>query len=233
MAAMKRLWIKLYIEILDDAKMGRLPDWLWRRAVELFLIAGENGDDGILPPEDDLVWRLRLDRSGLLNALRALQELGIVKEAEPEHWIVCNFKERQYSESYERVKRYRNRYSNEESNADETRKESPLLSSSSTSDSREEEVQEEGKVFQVYAEHIGELDSRIRDELGDLIDEYSAEWVITALEKSSERGKRSLPYAKGCLRGWKKDGLVHPPNGRAKGTGKTTDQVVQEVAGQL
>jgi hypothetical protein len=29
-------WIKLYLEILDDPKMGKLPDWCWRRAIELF-----------------------------------------------------------------------------------------------------------------------------------------------------------------------------------------------------
>ncbi len=33
-----RIWVKLYIEALDDAKMGRLPDHIWRRAVELFLL---------------------------------------------------------------------------------------------------------------------------------------------------------------------------------------------------
>jgi hypothetical protein len=44
-----RFWIKLYLEILDDPKMGRLPDHLWRRAVELFLLAGRAGNDGALP----------------------------------------------------------------------------------------------------------------------------------------------------------------------------------------
>jgi hypothetical protein len=56
---MKRIWIKLYLEILNDSKMGKLPDWLWRRAIELFLLAGENGDDGLLRPVPDLAWRLR------------------------------------------------------------------------------------------------------------------------------------------------------------------------------
>ena len=56
----KRFWIKLYLEILDDPKMGLLPDWLWRRAIELFLLAGENGNDGLLQPVTDLAWRLRV-----------------------------------------------------------------------------------------------------------------------------------------------------------------------------
>ena len=36
-----KFWIKLYHEILDDPKMGRMPDRLWRRTIELFLLAGE------------------------------------------------------------------------------------------------------------------------------------------------------------------------------------------------
>jgi hypothetical protein len=53
-----RFWIKLYLEILDDPKMGQLPDGLWRSAIELFLLAGENGNDGLLQPVTDLAWRL-------------------------------------------------------------------------------------------------------------------------------------------------------------------------------
>ena len=56
----KRFWIKLYIEILDDPKMGRLGDDLWRRAAELFLLAGKEGNDGALPPIDEMAWTLRL-----------------------------------------------------------------------------------------------------------------------------------------------------------------------------
>ena len=63
-----RYWIKLYHEILDDPKMGRLPDALFRRAIELFLIAGENGRDGGLPALADIAWRLRADEIELDGA---------------------------------------------------------------------------------------------------------------------------------------------------------------------
>ena len=43
-----KYWIKLYYEILDDPKLGKLTDWLFRRAIELFLLAGENDNDGLL-----------------------------------------------------------------------------------------------------------------------------------------------------------------------------------------
>lgn len=44
-----KYWIKLYHEILDDHKMGRLPDRLWRRVIELILLAGEQDDEGLHP----------------------------------------------------------------------------------------------------------------------------------------------------------------------------------------
>ena len=105
---MKRFWIKLYIEILDDPKMGQLPDWLWRRAIELFLLAGENGNDGLLQPVTDLAWRLRTSLQKLTESLVALSEVGVVHET-PQGWLVTNFKKRQYSESMERTRRYRTR----------------------------------------------------------------------------------------------------------------------------
>jgi len=46
----KKIWIKLFIEMLDDPKMGRLQNHLWRRAVELLLFAGREGNDGALLP---------------------------------------------------------------------------------------------------------------------------------------------------------------------------------------
>ena len=54
-----KYWIKLYHEVLDDPKMGRLPDRLWRRTVELFLMAGDNDEGGYLPDTEDIAWRLR------------------------------------------------------------------------------------------------------------------------------------------------------------------------------
>lgn len=116
---MKRVWIKLYLEILDDAEFGELPEFMKWRAVELFLIAGENGDDGLLPPVARLAWRIRLDEVKIAETLSALSQVGVVHET-PQGWMVTNFKKRQYSESYERVKRYRNAHCNEKETDNES-----------------------------------------------------------------------------------------------------------------
>jgi hypothetical protein len=137
----KRFWIKLYMEILDDATFGTLPEFIKWRAIELFLVAGENGNDGLLPPVARLAWRLRLEEVKIAETLSALTEVGVVHET-PQGWVVTHFKERQYSESYERMKRYRER--NKERNSDAacddgvTDDESISISnSSSVSDSEE------------------------------------------------------------------------------------------------
>jgi hypothetical protein len=104
-----RYWIKLYIEILDDPKMGRITDYLWRRAIELFLLAGENRNDGLLQPVADMAWRLRVDENRLLENLLALSEAGVVHET-PEGWVVTNFCKRQAVETNaERQAKYRAR----------------------------------------------------------------------------------------------------------------------------
>jgi hypothetical protein len=131
----KKIWIKLYLEILDDDKIGMLSEYLKWRAIELFLVAGENGNDGLLPPVRRLAWRLRLDEVKIAETLSALTQVGVVHET-PQGWMVTNFRKRQYSDSYERVKRYRERYSNAECNAPVTKDES-IYYSSSVSDSEE------------------------------------------------------------------------------------------------
>ncbi len=124
-------WIKLYVELLDDEKLGTLPEFMKWRAVELFLVAGEKRNDGLLPPVERLAWRLRLSDPKIEETLAALAEIGVVHET-PQGWMVTHFKERQYSESYERVRRFRERYRNGGGNAEVAAEES---TSSSASDS--------------------------------------------------------------------------------------------------
>lgn len=128
-------WIKLYDEILDDPKMGRMPDWLWRRAIELFLLAGRNRNDGQLQPVPDMAYTLRTSEEKLTESLRALSEVGVVHEAQPGQWVVTHFAKRQERISNtDRVRDYRKR----QRNADETERftdETRSSISSSSSDS--------------------------------------------------------------------------------------------------
>ena len=102
-----KYWIKLYHEVLDDPKMGRLSDRLWRRTIEVFLLAGDTDEEGKLPALDDMAWRLRIIPEELEADLIELQRVGIVLLAAGV-WSVGNFEERQRpSTSTERSRRHR------------------------------------------------------------------------------------------------------------------------------
>ena len=144
---MKRSWIKLYLDVTEDPQMARLPDPLWRCAIELFIMAGRNGDDGSLQPVDELAWHLRTSEEQLIEQLRALAKARIVHEAAPGQWVVTDFAKQQPPVvSTERVREFRKRNETRR-NADETAAAADETSdsySSSASDSQGEEVQEEG-----------------------------------------------------------------------------------------
>ncbi len=89
-----KYWIKLYHEILDDPKMGRMPDKLWRRTIELFLLAGDINQDGLLPSIQDMAWRLRISVDKLSKELKQLITFNIIQK-NSEKYIVTKFAERQ------------------------------------------------------------------------------------------------------------------------------------------
>lgn len=102
-----KYWIKLYHEILDDPKMGRMPDRLWRRTIELFLLAGELDQDGALPELRDIAWRIRIPDDQLADDMSLLTTYQIVHQQDG-CYIVTKFADRQAAmTSTERTRRYR------------------------------------------------------------------------------------------------------------------------------
>jgi len=104
-------WIKLYHEIIDDPKMAVLPDRLWRRLIELYLLAGKLCTDksGRLPDTRQLAWLLRMDTDDLQADISQLVSTGIV-ESIPEGWLIVNFNKRQSAATgTERLKQHRER----------------------------------------------------------------------------------------------------------------------------
>ena len=101
-------WIKIYHEILDDPKMGRMNDHLWRRTIEIFLIAGKVEKNGILPTVEDMAWTLRTTVDDINTCLDEMEKLGIISKVGDEI-IVTHYAERQSTNltGAERTKRYR------------------------------------------------------------------------------------------------------------------------------
>jgi len=107
---MKKDYIKLHVDILDDPTYGLLPDELFRRLFELFMLAGEKDQDGLLPDVKDMAWILHLDLEELRVGIRGLQERGLVEET-PQGWLVTGFKESQAApNSTERSRAFRRRH---------------------------------------------------------------------------------------------------------------------------
>jgi len=88
-------WIKLYHEILDDPKMGRLSDHLWRRAIEMFLFAGKQGGNGEVPCVEDMAWSLRTTPAELQEDLDELERIGIICQGDGANPFVVHFEQRQ------------------------------------------------------------------------------------------------------------------------------------------
>lgn len=100
-------WIKLYHETLDDPKMGRLTDRQYRRVVELFLLAGDYDNGGLLPPIEDIEFRLRFP-NGLKEDLGVLVNCKIISIDEQKRYYITRWEDRQGPMSnQERQSRYR------------------------------------------------------------------------------------------------------------------------------
>ena len=120
---MANYWIKLYIEILDDPKMATLPDRLWRRVVEMFLLAGRQNKQGQLPDDREIAWSLRVPTEELELDMVQLINTGIVQRTGT-GYLVTHFEIRQDAATpTERWKEHRDRKRKDEyySNEDQTK----------------------------------------------------------------------------------------------------------------
>jgi len=84
---MDRDWIERSLELLDDPYYGLLHAPLWRRCLELSLLACDHDQDGLLPPLADCAAHLHLSQKILKKTLQRLSKLGWMDET-PQGWVV-------------------------------------------------------------------------------------------------------------------------------------------------
>lgn len=107
-------WVKLYTEMLDDPKIGRMEPALRWRFVEMILLAGECDADGLLITGDepmsieDMAWRLRSDAKAILDDLKKMQKIGLM-DFDDDCWLVCKFRDRQGRPQSEKREQWRDR----------------------------------------------------------------------------------------------------------------------------
>lgn len=107
-------WAKIYIDILDDPKMGALPSDLWRRVIELILLAKQANRGGFLPGVFSMAWTLRCSQEALEADLQKLSQpingLAPIVEIKSGEWFLTKFEARQSFESGQRrTAQYRKR----------------------------------------------------------------------------------------------------------------------------
>ena len=204
-------WIKLYLEILDDSKMAVLPDRLWRRTIELFLLAGRYHLDGQLPDTAELAWALRMPMDDLDLDLRQISSTGIIERI-VNGWSIPKFKERQEPPPAERMRQSREKRRKEQYYGDVTNCNNPVTQIhinrlTDTDTELKEKEEKAGKVFKFYEDNFGTLTGYLRDEIGDALDTYPFEWIMNAMQRAVKRGARNWAYVLTILKDWKANGF--------------------------
>ena len=225
-----KYWIKLYHEILHDPKMARLPDRLWRRAIELFLMAGETGDGGELPDIADMAWTLRVELSDLVDDLAELAKIGVLTET-PDGWVVTKFAVRQAATSDAKRMaqwRERNRKAQYEGDASVTelvtnRNAEPDIDTEADAeveaDAEETAPPAFSDVVKAYNSAGGMISERTGELLGEMCDTYAGrqghtgeQWVVAAIEEGakSSKGPPTVNFLDAICKRWERDGFQAP-----------------------
>lgn len=242
-------WIKLYHEILDDPKMGKLSDSLFRFTIQLFLVAGEIANEGEVLSEDDLAWRLRRSPDSIHEDLIELEKVGIMHR-DGETWIVSNFAVRQAAvPDAERQRQKRKRdtkekyYGHEDVTICDTDK---IRIDKIRIDKIREEVdinddggaQNRPNIFKLYEQNIGTLAPLLIDELKEAEKQYPQDWIEAAFQTAVTADARNWRYIRAVLENRKagKDKPKYNGNGRGKSkqaTGVPTIEERKKYAEQL
>lgn len=229
-----KYWIKLYHEMLDDPKVGRLNDSIYRRFIECLLLAGELDASGLLPLIEDMAWRLHIAETALSQDMSRLAMGGLVelKQHEgQERWFVTKFAERQApSSAAERMRELRKRKRkeakekeeigiNKDTDTDTYRTVTPVTN-------RNERVSPSdiAAVSLAYENNIGSLTPIISNALADSVEEVGIEWVLDAIGEAVKNNVRKWSYINAILNRWRDSG---------KQTMKQTQTVTQTSDGGM
>jgi hypothetical protein len=115
-----KYWLKLYYDMLDDSKIGKLRPALRWRFIETLLVAGECDDEGNIPAIDDYAWRVRSDPETIETDFVSLADAGLLSQNGGK-WLVTNFAKRQAPiGSTERWRQWRDRQRKQEYQQEQT-----------------------------------------------------------------------------------------------------------------
>lgn len=103
-------WFRMYSDVLDDPKVQRLPDDLFKAWVNLLCLASRN--DGVLPPIEDIAFALRMSQDVTVTVTAELVRRGLLDESDslsPHNWAERQFKSDTPESAAERKRAQRKR----------------------------------------------------------------------------------------------------------------------------
>jgi DnaD/phage-associated family protein len=233
-------WMKLYIEILDDPKMAVMPDRVWRRTIELFLVAKKLNKDGHLPETRQIAWLLRMSPDDLELDMTQIASTGIIVK-EIDGWFIPNFIKRQSAVGgAERVSQFRKREQKQEYYEDVTNEKRFVTQNTdyreqnteSDTDKEVVVVGDTASIFRVYEQEIGLLTPAIKEKMLDAETLYPQAWIIDAMKESATKNKRFWGYTEGILKRWKVEGKGNG-NGNKYTSSMTTDEKLNIAFAQI
>ncbi len=223
-------WIKLYNEILDDPKMAVLPDRLWRRIIELFLLAGKLHKDGELPETNQIAWALRMSTDDLAMDLQQIANTRIIKRT-INGWIIPQFAKRQAAASdaerkqQERKRKQADQYYQNENVTNQSRNVTQITDTDTDTDTdQKQKTSSVGfNIFTLYQNTFGAMATQfVSQELADIEREYPQDWIIDAFKETALRRGKSIKYTERILTEWQRNGrkaeqtpvgIIPPPAG--------------------
>jgi len=213
--------MKLWFDILRDPKMGMLPDRLWRRVIELFLLAGQQGEEGLLPNTSEIAWQLNKPEKAIITDLENIRKTGIVDINVDGVWYVTNFKKRNAPvDSAKRIKDFRQRERYEKGNEDVTevkRECNAAVTNRYQEEQKNRRTEEQilttttgdeifAKIVTTYQDVCGVVNSITADKLKLAYQEYEPTWIIDALNEAATANVRKWNYVEAILKRWKVEG---------------------------
>lgn len=148
-------WFRVYDDLVDDPKIQRLPGDTVKSLLNLWCLASQN--NGLLPAEDDIAFKLRTTPAKVKHLLSVLGECGLMDSDEtgikPHNWNGRQFKS---DVSNERVKQHRERKRNVTQTVTETPPETEQKQTTEQKDAASAaSASEEKQLFDVGKELLG------------------------------------------------------------------------------
>jgi len=231
----RKLWFRLYTEIMDDTKLAGWTGDQFRILIYLFCLARESdrpGHIGMTPAE--IAWRVRRPVTEVEETLARAQEGDRpIIEARDDGFLVVRFLDRQYEHESDRpenvkarVQKHReSKKSNDEKricNDEETRNKQKQIQIQIQKQSRAEDVTS-AAALRSSTEEEGATEARAAgisaaifkrplagkelDKLVALLRQHPESLVMESMRRAVARGRPKVHYAEAILSDWAEAGL--------------------------